>query len=61
MRLFWPIKLADRLCTRGSRPITYPDTVTRNTGIRLEELAGAMADKTQWRIRVSSISTADDG
>ena len=47
--------------TRGSRQFTYPHTITRDTGIRLEELAGAMAAKTQWRIRVSSISTAVDG
>ena len=33
--------------TKGSRPLTYPDTITRDTGIRLEALAGAMADKTQ--------------
>ena len=43
---------------RGNRPLTYPDTLARDTGHILNELAQAMANRTLWCDIVSVISTA---
>jgi len=38
-----------------NRPLTYPDTITRDTGLTFDELGCEMMDKTQWQ------SNDDDG
>ena len=43
---------------RGNRPLTYPDTLARDTGLILSEVAEAMADRALWRGVVSAVSTA---
>ena len=45
---------------RGNKPLTYPDTLTRVTGLILNELAQAMASRTIWCDIVSAISRAVD-
>ncbi len=45
--------------TKGRHPLTYPDTISRDIGLSLEDLTGAIEDKPGWHIRVSL--TAVDG
>ena len=45
---------------RGNRPLTYPDTLARGTGLILNELAQAMANRVLWCDIVPAISTAVD-
>ena len=48
-------------CSRwGNRPLTYTDTLAMDTGLNLNELAQAMANRTLWHNIVSAISTAVD-
>ena len=34
---------------RGTRPHTYPDTISRDTGFAVQELGAAMADRTRCK------------
>ena len=43
---------------KGNIPLTYPDTLARNTGLVLNEPAQAMANRPLWCHIVSAISTA---
>ena len=47
--------------SRGTRPHTYPDTISRDTGIAFQELGAAMADRTRWNDVTSRISTTVEG
>lgn len=42
---------------RESRPLTFPDTLARDTGLDLNELLQAMLDRSLWQDVVKSIST----
>ena len=46
---------------RGSRPLTYPDMLCRDTGLTFDELGTALRDKDSWRRCVSWISTEVEG
>jgi hypothetical protein len=41
---------------RGRRPLSFLDTVARDTGLRVEDLRTVMCDRTIWRRRVEEIS-----
>ena len=53
--LLWKPKLA----AQRSRKLTFPDTVSRDTGLKYCDLGTAMSDRDSWQERVKSIiSTA---
>ena len=45
---------------RGNRPLTYPDTLARDTGLVLNEIAQAVANRSLWCDIVSTIPMAID-
>lgn len=47
--------------SRGTRPHTYPDTISRDTGLTFQELGAAMADRTRWKEVAYRISTTVEG
>ena len=55
--LLWRLPQA----ARGTRPHTYPDTISRDTGLTVQELGAAMADRTRWKDVASKISTTVEG
>ena len=50
--LFW----GPRPLGRRSRKLTYPAIISKDTGIPVDELSGAMQDRNVWREIVKSIS-----
>ena len=53
--LLWKPKVVPQ----KSRKLTYPDSISRDTGLRFSDLDTAMRDRHSWRQRVESIvSTA---
>ena len=44
--------------SRGTRPLTFPDVLSRHTGLTVNELGAAMSNRDQWKQLVSLISRA---
>ena len=47
--------------SRGTRPLTFPDVLSRDTGLTVNELGVAMSNRDQWKQLVSQISRALEG
>ena len=50
--VLWQIPTPHR---KGARPLSYPSTITRDTGILLDELPSAMANKIVWLSFVKNV------
>ena len=46
--------------SKEGKQFTFPDTLARDTGLILRELAQAMTDRALWRGVVSAVSTLSD-
>ena len=44
-------------CKRGRRPLTFLDTVSRDTEIHIDDMRNAMGDRAVWRNVVNGVST----